>query len=274
MPCPEHPFVNRVSVLSAVPLIASSIMTLRAAASEDNWDKMSAPSCRRQNLALVASTLGSALFVNFAGTITKLPGTETSHQIYTGALRLGLLGAFTSTAALSAAVWVRSLPEEARKNPLSWPGRVADGVSKSLVSMLPTNSDDPVAVKYALLSSGFLFFTGLQLLGPWPVSVIPSWTGRRISRVFPAWTLLASITAFDLKEAAENGKILVDQNYRTLSNGVKAFGAVHLASKVGAIFFDPSFPASYHAVELVPGWAAAAIVLFTLTLRSDGTLAE
>ena len=90
-----------------------------------------------------------------------------------------------------------------------------------------------------------------------------------LARAFPAWTLLAAVTAYDLKEAAESGKLLAASSYRTLSNGVKGFGTVYLGAKVGAVFFDPSFPQSYHAVEMVPGWATAAILLVGLTLRSD-----
>jgi len=269
MPCYQHGLVNRISVLSAVPLILSSYAVLRSAS--DSWEELGSPSCRRHNLALVATGVASALFVNFAPLITKIPGTVplASHQAYSGALKAALIGAHISAAALSACVWQRSLPEDVRQNVLSLPGRVADGVGKSLVSIAPAFCDNPVNVKYSLLTSGFLVLTAIGTLGPHPLSVIPSWTGRRISRAFPAWTLLAAVTSFDLKEATENGKILDTESYRTLSSGIKSFGVVYLASKIGAVFFDPSFPESYHAVQLVPGWATAAIVFVTLTLRSD-----
>merc|ERR1712238_224395 len=100
----------------------------------------------------------------------------------------------------SAAVWRCGLSEEVRNNPLSWPGRIADGVAQSIVSLAPASVDNPVTVKYSLLTSGFLVLTAIQLLGPHPLAVIPSWTGRRISRAFPAWTFLAAVTSFDLKE--------------------------------------------------------------------------
>jgi hypothetical protein len=119
-----------------------------------------------------------------------------------------------------------------------------------------------------------LFFTGLQLVGQHPTTVIPSWTARRLARAFPAWTLLAAVTSYDLKEAAENGRLLADSSYRTLSKGVKGFGAIYLGARFGAVFLDPSWPASYHAVTQVPGWAAAAILMMGLTLRSDKHPAE
>lgn len=268
MPNWQHPLVNQISVLSAVPLILSSYASLRSASDSDSWEELSSPSCRRQNLALVATGIASALWVHFAPTITQVPGSVplASHAVFKGAMKTALIGAYGSAAALSACVWRRSLPEDVRNDPLSWPGRVVDGVAKSIVSIAPGSIDNPVNVKYSLLTSGFLVLTAIQTLGPHPLSVIPSWTGRRISRAFPAWTFLAAVTAYDLKEATENGKL---SSYRTLSNGIKGMGAVHVASKVGAIFLDPSFPGSYHAVQLVPGWAAAAIAFFTLTLRPD-----
>jgi len=266
MPCPEHPLVNRISVLAAVPLITSVYSSLRSASSSDTWEELSSESSRRKNLALVTCGVASALWVNFAPTITKLPGTELSHQCYTGAMRTALLSAYGSAAALSACVWQQSLPQDVRCKPLAWPGRVADGVAKSLASIAPLDKSNPVNVKYSLLTAGFLGLTAIQTLGPHPLSAIPSWTGRRLARAFPVWTLLAAVTSFDLKEATEKGAIA---DYQMLSKGIKGFGVVHLASKVGAVFFDPSFPESYHAITQVPGWAALAIAFMTLTLRSD-----
>jgi len=266
MPCPQHPIVNRISVLAAVPLIGSVYSSLRSAAENDTWEELSSESCRRRNLALVTCGVASALWVNFAPIITKLPGTELSHQAYKGAMKTALLSAYGSAAGLSAYVWQRSLPEEVRNKPFAWPSRVLDGVHKSLVSIAPLDKNDPVNVKYSQLTTGFLVLTAIQTLGPHPLSAIPSWTGRRLARAFPAWTMLAAVTSYDLKEATEKGAIA---DFRTLSKGIKAFGTVHLASKVGAVFFDPSFPDSYHAIKMVPGWATAAIAFMTLTLRSD-----
>ena len=99
--------------------------------------------------------------------------------------------------------------------------------------------------------------------------MIPSWTSRRLARAFPAWTLLAGVTAYDLKEATENGRLLVDSSYRTLSNGLKGFGAIYLVARFGAVFVDPTWPQTYGAVTAVPGWAAVAIVMMGYTLRSD-----
>jgi hypothetical protein len=190
------------------------------------------------------------------------------HQSYTGAMRAGLIASYSSAAILSAAVWAHSLPEEVRGNPLAWPGRVADGVCKSLVSLAPANLNDPTNVKYALLSTSFLLFTALQLHS-FPTAVIPSWTGRRCSRAFPAWTLLAAVSSFNLKEARENGKFLADNTYRTLSNGLTGFGAVYLAARAGAVLLDPSFPGHYGLVKQVPAWAAASAAIIGLTLRPD-----
>merc|ERR1711966_405236 len=130
----------------------------------------------------------------------------------------------------SAAVWARSLPDDVRNNPLSWPGRVADGVASSLCRLLPADANDPVNVKYSLL---------------------------------------AATTCFDLKEAAEEKTLLVDEKYRGLSNGIKGFGAIYMASKAFVVFGDPSFPEHYKAITQTPGLAGIAIPLMACSLRSD-----
>ena len=177
MPTYQHGLFARTGALSAAPLIVSCFATL-ASASKDSWEQLGSPTCRRLNLALVTAGISSALWVGFAPLLTKIPGTNplVSHQAYTGSTRAALIASYGSAAVLSAAVWARSLPEDVRKKPLSWPGRVADGVAKSLVSLAPASADDPVNVKYSLLSTSFLLFTALQL-GSHPLSVVPSWTG-------------------------------------------------------------------------------------------------
>lgn len=268
MPTFQHGLFARIGALSAVPLIGSTFATLASSASKaDSWDELSTPTCRRLNLGLVVAGVGSALWTRFAPLLTKIPGTNPllSHQAYQGAMRTGLISCYASAAVMGAAIWVRSLPSDVRKSPFSWPGRIADGVSKSLVSLGPANCDNPVNVKYSLLFSSFLIFTGLQL-GSHPLSVIPSWTGRRLARAFPAWTILGAIASYNLKEAVENDNL---EKYKILSNGLRGFGITYLAARIGAVFFDPSFPDSYHAVVMVPGWACAAILMVGLTLRSD-----
>jgi hypothetical protein len=115
-----------------------------------------------------------------------------------------------------------------------------------------------------------------------PVAVMPSWLSRRISRKFALITLLGATTSFDLKEAAEHGKLWwVDDTsnsksnsisnhtyYRTLSNGLRAFGGLYFASRSGVIF-DPFFPEHFGVVNQVPGLAVACALMVALTLRSD-----
>ena len=137
MPTYQHGLFARTGAMSAAPLIVSCFAVL-ASASKDSWEELGAPACRRLNLALVTAGTASALWVGFAAHLTQLPGTTplASHfggAWYSGAQRAALIGSFGSAAALSALVWARSLPEDVRNNPLSWPGRVADGVAKSLV---------------------------------------------------------------------------------------------------------------------------------------------
>jgi len=279
MPCTQHGLFARIGAMSAAPLIIGSFASLAASVAANSnaqsWEELGSgdgtPSFRRHNLALATTGVASSLWVRFADVVTRIPGTNPlqSHQAYSGVMQARLIGCYGSAAALGAAVWALSLPEDVRRNPFSWPKRIADGVSKSLLSIAPQNLDDPVQVKYSLLTTSFLIFTGMQTLCNMPISVIPSWTSRRLSRAFPIYTFLGAVTAFDLKEATENGRLLIDDKCRYLSNGIKGFGGLYLGARAGAVFLDPSFPGAFHAVNQVPGLAVAAIVMVGLTLRSD-----
>mmetsp|Transcript_21464 Transcript_21464/g.31818 ORF Transcript_21464/g.31818 Transcript_21464/m.31818 type:complete len:393 (-) Transcript_21464:198-1376(-) len=275
MPCWQHPVFARIGAMSAASLILGSFASLAATCCEsdaESWEELgdSSPSFRRQNLALATTGVASSLWVRFADVVTKIPGTNpvASHQSYSGIMQSRLIGAYGSAGLLGALVWARCLPEDSR-NPLTWPKRIGDGVSKAIVSIAPKDVNDPVQVKYALITTSMLIFTGMQTVCNMPVSVIPSWTSRRLSRAFPIYTFLGAVTAFDLKEATENGRILVDKNYRYLSSGIKGFGALYLGARAGAICFDPSFPEHFGMVNQVPGLAVAAMLMVGLTLRSD-----
>jgi hypothetical protein len=270
MPTPQHCLFARTSALSAVPLIVSCYAALAAASGSDSWEQLSSRTCRRLNLALVTANLGSALWVAFAPILTQIPNSMplVSHQAYAGAMRTGLIGSYASAAGLSAAVWACSLPPAVRSHPLSWPGRIADGVCKSLVCLGPASANDPTNVKYSLLTTSFLLLTATAL-GPFPLAVVPSWTGRRLSRAFPAWTLLAAASSFNLKEATEKGKLVTDATCRALARGLAGFGAVYLSAKAGAVFLDPSFPEHYGIVKMVPAAQLAASIMIGLTLRPD-----
>ena len=273
MPCWQHGVFARIGAMSAAGLIGGCFASLASAASRaTSWEDLgTSKSCRRHNLALVTTGVASSLWVRFAEQITKIPGATplASHQVYSSAMQAKLIACYGSAAVLGAAVWARSLPDDARRQPLTWPRRVVDGVSRSLLSIAPASIDDPVQVKYSLLTSSFLIFTAMQTVCNMPIAVIPSWTSRRLSRAFPIYTLLGAVTCLDLKEAAEDGRILLDDNYRALSKGVKTFGGLYLGARAGAVLFDPSFPKHFGMVNQVPGLAAAAIVMVALTLRSD-----
>ena len=265
VPTFQHGLFARIGAMSAAPIIVTSVAALASAARDTNWDRLKTQASRRLNLAMATACLGNALWVGFAPMLTAIPGTGTSHQAYAGLTRAALVGAYGAASALSAAVWAKTCPET---NPLLWPGRIADGCAKSLYSLMPANVDDSVNVKYALLTASFLVFTGLGL-GSFPLSVIPSWTARRLRGAFPCWTLLAAANCLTLKEATEDGSLLKDETCKTLAGGVTGFGGVYLASKAGAVFLDPSFPKSYHAVIMSPAWATAAIVLVAFTMKPD-----
>ena len=274
MPCWQHGVFARIGAMSAAGLIAGSCASLAFKASRARtWDDLgNDASFRRHSLALATTGVASSLWVKFADVVTRIPGSGDpllSHQSYSGSMQAKLIGCYGTAAALGAYGWIKCLPEDVRRNPLSWPGRIVDGVSQSLLRIAPKDTSDPVQNKYSLLTSSFLIFTAMQTICNMPIAVIPSWTSRRLSRAFPIYTFLGAVTAFDLKEATEQGQILTDESSRLLSTGVRGFGGLYLGARAGAVLLDPSFPKHFGMVNQVPGLAVMAILMVGLTLRSD-----
>ena len=274
MPCWQHGVFARIGAMSAAGLIAGSCASLALkASSARTWDDLgNDASFRRHSLALATTGVASSLWVKFADVVTRIPGSGDpllSHQSYSGSMQAKLIGCYGTAAALGAYGWIKCLPEDVRKNPLSWPGRIVDGVSQSLLRIAPKDTSDLVQNKYSLLTSSFLIFTAMQTICNMPIAVIPSWTSRRLSRAFPIYTFLGAVTAFDLKEATEQGRILTDESSRLLSAGVRSFGGLYLGARAGAALLDPSFPKHFGMVNQVPGLAVMAILMVGLSLRSD-----
>lgn len=275
-----HGRLAMTSSLAPLPLIWACFAVL-ASASKVSFTELKSVTYRRLNLGLVAACIGSCLAVYFAPAATALPGSGLSHVVYAAPLRGALLGAFGSAAALCSTVWLSTIPAEVPSSLFAWLGRVADGVAGSLVRLAPSAaSDDPDnslcvdgRVKYAVLSAAFLVMTFLGV-GPQPLATVPSFTGRRLSRAFAAWTLLAAVVSYTLKDAAERGLLIASggaECFRTLARGLGGFGALYVAANFGKLLFDVGRNGfgHYPAVTAVGAWSVGAVVAIGLTLRQD-----
>ena len=120
------------------------------------------------------------------------------------------------------------------------PGRILRGLTGSLWQLAPARGDvggldDPdvrggsdVGVnEYALASALFVGFAVVGAVAPFPLATLPHILGRR-SRVRPrAFTWLAAVTCYCLKDAAERGRSDAS-TFVALRKGVRRASAIHL----------------------------------------------
>jgi hypothetical protein len=163
---------------------------------------------RRLNLAIVAASLWLASSCVFA------PIFAFGFDLYTWKLKAGAAVVHTATAILALFSWKRSLST----NVTSLSGyisRILRGTVGSLWTLGPSKpSNDPTsphlsgnsnASIWGLCAAGLLWFTILPIVSPYPLATVPTILGKRLSRPASAFTFLASVCAYCLKDASDRG---------------------------------------------------------------------
>ncbi|KAG8467676.1 hypothetical protein KFE25_006728 [Diacronema lutheri] len=256
---PVHNVLTAAGALSALPIFLATFAAL-AAASDAGWKRLSSQTYRRLNLGLAAASVWcAAAAVGAAG----LSGGRTT---YPPSLLAGALVAHGATAAHCVRVWSRSL--SGRPPTLL---RIVRGVLGSLWRLAPTAcSDDPDEDRaadgrneFATLTLGFLAGAALSVFAPFPLATVPSFLGRRLSRAYGAWLLLAAVSMFCCKDAAERGRLNAS-TFRMLSGGVAASASFHIAITVAKLACDDM--ALYaNAIAVTPA-SVASLLAYALAL--------
>mmetsp|Transcript_6781 Transcript_6781/g.10073 ORF Transcript_6781/g.10073 Transcript_6781/m.10073 type:complete len:417 (-) Transcript_6781:247-1497(-) len=219
-----HNSIGVLQALTALPLIWACFSGLSAAARE-GWLRLRGPDCRRLNLGLAAASIWSAITVIFAPAFTSALVRTVDPVIYPLPLVIGVVLTHIGTAVLCLSTWRKSVISPS-------PSRMLSGVLGSQWRV--TSSDDPdqaplFANEYNFLSMAFTIFTALAIFAPLPLATVPSILGKRMCRAFGAMTLLAAVMMYELKVAAQDGR---------LGSGCEKCITCHL--KTGILFFASS----------------------------------
>jgi len=211
---------------------------LSAAASKGGAKRLKSGTYRRLNLGLAACSAWLAAAAIF------YPNFATGYNQYSPELA-NLAGAVHgATAALAAGVWARSLPTSPLSSPFAALGGLVRGLVGSIWSLSPRAQegeplDDPAArrdprAEYALAAALFGLFAVLPFLRAFPAATVPTILGKRLGRPATAFTFLAAVSSYCLKDAAERGRLSAS-TFVTLRKGLLVGSGLHLSLIVAKV---------------------------------------
>ena len=222
----RHNVLTIAQALAPLPLVPAVFGSLSSAATV-GWKRMSSATYRRLNLGAAAASAWLAFAAAFA------PAFCCGYATYSPALAACAAAVHAAVATLCVGAWARSVPGAS-------PGRILRGLTGSLWQLAPARGDvggldDPdvrggsdVGVnEYALASALFVGFAIVGAVAPFPLATLPHILGRRLSRAASAFTWLAAVTCYCLKDAAERGRSDAS-TFVALRKGVRRASAIHL----------------------------------------------
>lgn len=209
-----------------IPLVVAVTVVLRRLA---NQNATRTSTFRRLNLGYATSSLW------LGASAAYMPAFACGYQLYPPALRSVATLAHVSTALLCLINW--SITTE-KKHKIS---RLIHGLIGSSMCLAPKNASDNPETRsgsdgrneYALCSLLFLWFTIMPVVVDYPLATVPSILGRRLSRAASAWTFLAAIVSYTVKDGFEKGELGdingANDGYSTvLRTGLAVGSAAHL----------------------------------------------
>lgn len=257
---PIHNILTTAGAFSACPLFLSVFAAL-ASASNAGWKRLRSQTYRRLNLSLAAASVWCAL------TALGASGLSAGRTSYPPPILAATLFAHLSTALFCVRVWALSL----NGSPPTI-ARVVRGTLGSLWRLAPAtcvdDPDDARAVdgrnEYATLAAFFGLSTAMAIFAPFPLATVPSFLGRRLSRAYGGWLLLAAAMSYALKDAAERGRLSAS-TFRTLNRGLAASSAFHLAVTVAKFVLDDILGFYANALAVMPA-SIASLAMYVLAL--------
>jgi len=229
---PALHWLTNVQPLTTLPLVSSVFTSLGRSAAKEGWWAMNRMTYRRLNLGVAAASLWLAAVAFFG------PSTRTQ-------LSLAVAAAHAATGLSCLLVW-QCATKASAGNPLV---RLARGLVGSLWALGPQTSetgtisksgsashlDDPECPagrdgrnEYSIACALFLWFTVMPNLVDLPLATIPAVFGKQLAGAASAWTFLAAVAAYVLKDATQRGRIHSGTTFRYLRYGFIAASGAHL----------------------------------------------
>mmetsp|Transcript_8869 Transcript_8869/g.20021 ORF Transcript_8869/g.20021 Transcript_8869/m.20021 type:complete len:418 (-) Transcript_8869:307-1560(-) len=264
-----------------VPVFISVFAALSAAATKGGKTRLKSATYRRLNLGLFASSMWLLCAAMY------YPLFATGYDQYPRALVQAAAVAHGATACLAFGAWARSAPlyPELRRLRVHCSAfylpRLVRGLAGSFWSLAPKQPagggglDDPdvkgrdARAEYALAALLFGVFAVLPLLKAFPAATVPTILGKRLARPATAFTWLAAVSCYCLKDAAERGR-LAASTFATLRKGLLVGCGLHLgllfAKVAGADGGHAGLLALYPAMVSKPGLALCSLAMHVLAL--------
>ena len=156
-----------------------------------------------------------------AAAVLWMPAFAYGYSMYSASQRVFLTAAHLGTALLCLS---RSLR----------PQRTLRGLLKGGMACVGVDSKkDDGRIEYAVAALLFAWFAVLPVVSPFPRATVPTLLGKRLSRAASAWTWLAAVACYDLKEAIEE-----QRDTSRLRTGLAVGSAAHLglvAAKIAGV---------------------------------------
>ena len=182
---------------------------------------------RRLSLGIMFSSLWLASSWLFA------PSFAFGYDLYTTKMKVSAAFVHVITAIIALISWRRNLPVKDAPF-LRSVSRIIRGTLGSLWAFAPSNPttdpDDETtnASSWGLCASGLLWFTILPVVSPYPLATVPTIMGKRLSRPASAFTCLACICAFCLKDASEKKGNATNSEVTRIRTGLLVGSSFHL----------------------------------------------
>ncbi|CAK9025029.1 unnamed protein product [Durusdinium trenchii] len=239
----RHNVLTVAQALTPLPLGCAVLGSLTNSASTEGWWAMNRMTYRRLNLAIFMLSLWLAAATAFA------PSFARGYQLYPKGFAVGITLCHSICAAYCLTVWLKSVMPSPQPIAGHYLPRLVRGIVGSFWALFPATSetssisssgsashlDDPESTagsdgrnEYSMATVLFLCFAVMPFLVSFPFAGVATVGLGPLSRAGAAWTFLAAVAAYVLKDATQRGRIHSGKTFRYLRWGFVASSGSHL----------------------------------------------